>query len=125
MIKKVRFLGSNLDPETYKRFYNITLEVLNNLRGYTKHFRQRVKQKKLPLSLCASLAQGQFKLIEINVSRYKANKDLRVIIKSDNSYRGYNLLLVISLKDKIIITGWKNSVTDKHATFKKELYTNA
>ena len=125
MIKKIRFLGSNLDPETYKRFYNITLEGLNNLRGYTKHFRSRVEQKKLPLRLCESIARGSFKVIEINISNYKADRDIRVIIKSNNSYKGYNLLLVISLKDKIIVTGWKNSVTDKHAMLKKELYANA
>lgn len=125
MIKRIRFLGTNLDPETYKRFYAVTFESLNNLKGYTRHFKQRVKQKNLPLQLGTSIAQGQFKIIEVNVSRYKANKDVRVIIKSDNSYKGYNLLLVISLKDKIIVTGWRNAVTDRHATLNKKLYVNA
>lgn len=124
MIKKVRFLGSSLDPKTYNKFYSITLRSLNSLKGYTRHFKQRVKQKKLPLSLCESIAQGRFKVIEVNISNYKDDRDVRVIIKSNNSYKRYNLLLVIFLNDKIIVTGWKNSVTDKHATLNKKLYVN-
>ena len=60
---------------------------------------------------------------EYKIIRYNGKiSDIRVLLRSNKSYSGKQIILVYSLMSNAVATGWVNSTTDNHSTLDFSLY---
>ena len=124
--KQIKYLVSHFSRAKQKALYNKTRIVLNNLYGYSKHFKQRIATKRiaLPSYLLDSLAAGKFDIIELNYTYYKNYYTSRAVVRSLESYNNKQLCLVVDLDNHVLVTAWTNKVGDIHSSIKLSKYIN-
>ena len=65
-----------------------------------------------------------YTLIDFNIIEYKQMKsgNERIVIRSNMSFDGFNVCIVLDVTEGVIVTAWKNKVSDTHRTLDLSKY---
>lgn len=130
-----------LDKDTKRSLKKLVNLAVRESKGISHHFAQRLEDGYVPLypKICREIYNGGFNItdIEILLNDNGSVKDIRAVIKSNNTYevlvdKGHylqtcdvHLVLVYSLKTFMLITGFTND-SDSGIDYSKrsDLYIN-
>lgn len=130
-----------LDKDTRRSLKKLVNMAIRESKGISHHFAQRLEEGYVPLypKICKEIYNGGFNItdIEILLNDNGSVKDIRAVIKSNNTYevlvdKGHylqtcdvHLVLVYSLKTFMLITGFTNDF-DNGIDYSKrsDLYVN-
>lgn len=130
-----------LDKDTKKQLKYLVNLAVRESKGISHHFSERLEDGYVPLypKICREIYNGGFNItdIEILLNDNCSIKDIRAVIKSNNTYevlvdKGHYLqtcdvylVLVYSLKTFMLITGFTND-SDSGIDYSKrsDLYIN-
>lgn len=130
-----------LDHDTRRSLKKLVNLAIRESKGISHHFAQRLEEGYVPLypKICKEIYNGGFNItdIEILLNDNGSVKDIRAVIKSNNTYevlvdKGHylqtcdvHLVLVYSLKTFMLITGFTNDF-DNGIDYSKrsDLYVN-
>lgn len=130
-----------LDNDTRHSLKKLVNLAIRESKGISHHFAQRLEEGYVPLypKICKEIYNGGFNItdIEILLNDNGSVKDIRAVIKSNNTYevlvdKGHylqtcdvHLVLVYSLKTFMLITGFTNDF-DNGIDYSKrsDLYVN-
>lgn len=130
-----------LEEDVKKSLRKLVNLAVRESKGISHHFAQRLEDGYVPLypKICREIYNGSFNItdIEILLNYNGSVKDIRAVIKSNNTYevlvdKGHylqtcdvHLVLVYSLKTFMLITGFTND-SDSGIDYSKrsDLYIN-
>lgn len=84
---------------------------------YTAHALRKMKEKKITKRQIESTLKDH-EIIEINNDN--SQKDVRLLLMSNKNYKGYNIIVCVSIENGNIITCYKNKKNDIHIKDRKD-----
>lgn len=128
---QTKYLFNSLDKYSQQMAFRDLYTRLATITRLSYHLQKKLHQKRvcLPYKALKAITQlNHYKVIEVNVT----GDDVRYLLRGTDSFccklsgkiQQVNLCIVVSTRNRLIITAYLNKCTDNHKTLDRKRYSN-